>query len=85
MPAESGFELLQGNVVFVALCLPDCLESFVKRHSALGHVPIEGQSKEHLLRQAFLDKPGYVLEPELLVVLRMLHETTSLSVLGFQS
>ena len=61
------------------------LESIVKSDGALRSMPVERQSEEDLLWYSLMHKAGYILEPELPVVIRMPHETTSLSLHIFQS
>ncbi len=60
-------------------------ESFVESDSALRSMPVERQSEEDLLWHSLMHKSRHVLEPEFLVVIRVSHETTSLSIHIFQT
>jgi hypothetical protein len=46
-----------------------CFESVVKSYLALRGMPIEGESEEDLLWYPLMYKAGWVLEPELPVVI----------------
>ena len=56
------------------------IEAFVESDGALGRRPVERQNEEDLLRHSLRHKSGRVFEPEFPVVIRVAHETTSLSI-----
>lgn len=55
-------------------------ESFVERDGALRSMPVERQSEKELRWNTPMHKFREVGEPEFSVVIRMPHETTSLSI-----
>ena len=62
-----------------------CFESIMKSDRAFRCMSMEGQSEEDLLRYSLMHKAGYILEPELPVVLRMPYYTTALSIQVLQA
>ena len=60
-------------------------ESFVESDNALRSMPVERQREEDLLWYSRMHKPRHVLEPEFLVVIRVSHQTTSVSIHIFQT
>jgi hypothetical protein len=67
------------RVVFSS-SLAICFESVMKRDRAFRCMSMEGEGEEDLLRYSLMHKAGYVLEPELPVVLRMSYDKAALSI-----
>jgi hypothetical protein len=70
--------------VACTLLLAIRFESFVESDGALRITPIERLSEKNFLWHPLMHKSRNVFEPEFPVVIRMSHETTSLSIHIFQ-
>lgn len=62
-----------------------CFESFVESNRAPRDTPIEGESEENLRWYSLVHKFGYILEPELPVVIRVPDNAASRSIQVLQS
>ena len=79
-PHSQNPEATPGRRLYLAFCF----ETLVERGNSLWNMTIEGQNEKHLLRHAFAEKPGYIVESKLPVVFRMSYEAAPPGIQRFQ-